>query len=278
VAWGEDRYGDTDVPLGLSNVVAISASDASSAALKSDGTVVAWGYGWEPPAPELPCHLPCLSDVVALSVGYPYSLALRSDGKVIEFVCGRCAELTSISNAVAIATAAGGFTYILALEADGTVTALGSYRPLDLPAVPAVPPVGLTNVVAIAAGALHSLALKADGTVVAWGLNFNGQTNVPAGLTNVVAITAGDFLSVALSAGGPPVLHEPLTSLSFKDAGQFSCSIRTQNGRVYRLESKHALKDPVWVSGPLVAGTGHEVTLTDFEATDSQRFYRIRRW
>jgi len=30
-------------------------------------------------------------------------------------------------------------------------------------------PVGLTNVVAIAAGNVHSLALRVDGTVAAWG-------------------------------------------------------------------------------------------------------------
>ncbi|MEI9863685.1 MAG: hypothetical protein WDN00_03830 [Limisphaerales bacterium] len=53
-------------------------------------------------------------------------------------------------------------------------------------------PVGLTNVVAIAAGHDDSLALRSDGTVVAWGSGFI-QTNVPASLTNVTAITAGYY-------------------------------------------------------------------------------------
>ena len=67
----------------------------------------------------------------------------------------------------------------------------------------ATPPVGLTNVVEIAAGGFsgstlaHSLALTADGYVVAWGSNLNGQGNVPAGLTNVVAIAAGKRHSLA---------------------------------------------------------------------------------
>jgi len=56
-------------------------------------------------------------------------------------------------------------------------------------------PIGLGNVVAIAAGYAHSLALTAEGRVVAWG--YNGYrdrgiaTDVPSGLSNVVAIAAG---------------------------------------------------------------------------------------
>lgn len=63
-------------------------------------------------------------------------------------------------------------------------------------------PVGLSNVVAVGAGGSHSLALKSDGTVVAWGLNLYGQTNVPSGLTNVIAITGGGDQSLALKADG----------------------------------------------------------------------------
>jgi alpha-tubulin suppressor-like RCC1 family protein len=43
VAWGYDQYGQTDVPKGLHNVVAIAAGSNHALALKSDGTVVGWG-------------------------------------------------------------------------------------------------------------------------------------------------------------------------------------------------------------------------------------------
>ena len=43
VAWGSDSYGQSTVPDGLSDVTAIAAGNAHSLALKSDGTVVAWG-------------------------------------------------------------------------------------------------------------------------------------------------------------------------------------------------------------------------------------------
>ena len=40
VAWGNDNNGETDVPSGLSNVVAVASGDGQSLALQSDGTVV----------------------------------------------------------------------------------------------------------------------------------------------------------------------------------------------------------------------------------------------
>ena len=43
VAWGKNFYGQAIVPAGLSGVTAIAAGGDHSLALKSDGTVVAWG-------------------------------------------------------------------------------------------------------------------------------------------------------------------------------------------------------------------------------------------
>ena len=43
VAWGLNNKGQTKVPEDLKSVVAIAAGSDHSLALKSDGTVVAWG-------------------------------------------------------------------------------------------------------------------------------------------------------------------------------------------------------------------------------------------
>ena len=47
VAWGDNYYGQSSVPAGLSNVAAVAAGGRGSLALKKDGTVVYWGlpYG-----------------------------------------------------------------------------------------------------------------------------------------------------------------------------------------------------------------------------------------
>src|SRR5512140_3525956 len=43
VAWGDNRAGQTNVPPGLSDVIAVSGGVFHSLALKNNGTVVAWG-------------------------------------------------------------------------------------------------------------------------------------------------------------------------------------------------------------------------------------------
>lgn len=61
-------------------------------------------------------------------------------------------------------------------------------------------PAGLDQVVAIAAGGQHSLALRADGSLVAWGRNHQGQATIPAGLPAVRSVAAGSDFNVAVLA------------------------------------------------------------------------------
>ena len=59
--------------------MAIAAGDAHSLALKSDGTVVAWGENSAKQA-NVPADL---TGVVAVSAGIYHSLALKSDGSIV---------------------------------------------------------------------------------------------------------------------------------------------------------------------------------------------------
>jgi alpha-tubulin suppressor-like RCC1 family protein len=192
-AWGDNTYGQTTIPAGLSNVVAIAAGGYHSVALRSDGTVTAWGMNAEGQT-TIPAGL---SNVVAIAAGGYHTVALRSDGTVTAWgynSSGQTIIPPVLTDVVAIA--AGGF-HTVALMPDGTVTAWG-----DNGQNQAMIPAGLNNVVAIAAGYDHTVALKSNGTVAAWGDNIYGQTTKPAGLSGVVAIDAGGYHSVALKSDG----------------------------------------------------------------------------
>jgi alpha-tubulin suppressor-like RCC1 family protein len=203
VTWG--IAGSTNVPSGLSNVVAVAAGGEYDLCLKADGTVAAWGnnndyyngYAGEAVVPA------GLSNVVAVASGGYDSLVLKSDGTVAVWGWNNVGQATvpaGLSNVVAVA---GGWQHSMALKSDGTIVAWGG----NGFGQSTVPP-GLSNVIAIAAGRLHSLALLADGTMAAWGDNtdfygnYRGEATVPAGLSNVVAIAGQSYGSVALKSDG----------------------------------------------------------------------------
>jgi alpha-tubulin suppressor-like RCC1 family protein len=200
-AWGAGTnyvfpaYGQSVVPSGLSNAVAVAGGGAHSLSLRTDGSVLAWGYnsGGQTNVPGT------LTNAVGIAAGDSYGLALRNDGRVVAWGNNDFAATNvpaNLTNAVAIS--AGGANG-LALRRDGTVVSWGDkFNIYGLTNIPT----GLSNVAAVAAGGFHCLALRNDGTVTAWGNNAYGQTSVPAGLTNVVAVAAGSSFSVALRRDG----------------------------------------------------------------------------
>lgn len=204
ISWGTHREGELTVPPG-DDVIALATGQYHSLALKTDGSVVAWGglntYGQT----TVPTDL---GPVVAVAAGGDYwlndaghSLALKSDGTVVAWGYaheGQLAVPEGLNQVIGIAT---GRVHSLALKSDGSVVAWG-YNPFGSVA----PPPGLSNVVAIAADGYFSLALKSDGTLVAWGSNFNGtewaEASAPVGLADVVAISIGRFHSLAMKNDG----------------------------------------------------------------------------
>src|SRR5262249_55131904 len=132
----------------------------------------------------------------------------------------RANSLQPIQTNVTWQAIAAGYTYTLAIRADGTLWTWGTdgrgelgngmfYIYTNTPQ--SVQP-GLTWQ-SIAAGGGHSLALRPDGTLWTWGYNSNGQlgngsngsTNTPQAIqTNVTwqAIAAGGSHTVALRADG----------------------------------------------------------------------------
>lgn len=196
VRWGRNDAGQNTIPSGLSGVTAIADGGNHCLALKSNGTVVGWGRSDQGQTTP-PAGL---SGVTAIAAGALYSIALKSDGTVVGWGSNYYQETTipvGLSGVSAITT---GTYSSIALKNDGTVVAWGMNNNGEI----TIPP-GLSGVTAISLGGGHCLALKNDGTVVAWGNNYGGQTTIPAGLNSVTAIAAGGGYSLALKSDGTVV-------------------------------------------------------------------------
>jgi len=202
-----------------------------TAAVKSDGSVVAWGYngngqlgggealGLVRAYPGTP--IPSLSSMRDVATGDYHTVALKDDGTVWSWGYNGQGQLGSGStidsdNPIAvtgltnvIAVAAGG-RHTLALKSDGTVWAWGYNYYGQLGRAPynftdSSTPVqiyGLTDVIAIAAGGKRSLALKKDGTVWAWGILANITDDTTASIYSAPLQVPGLAGIVAISAGG----------------------------------------------------------------------------
>lgn len=195
ISWGDNSYGQTNVPANMTNVVAMAGGLYHTVALRGTGRVSCWGnsnyFQTTTPVALL------LTNSMAVGAGRYHSLAVMTNGQVVAWGYNGSGQATvpaSLSNVTAVA---GGWNHSAALLSSGRVVVWGqsSFGQTNVPA-------NVTDAVAIASGSYHLLALRSNGTVVAWGYDGDGQTNVPAGLNHVVAIACGSSHSLALKSDG----------------------------------------------------------------------------
>src|SRR5262245_60524287 len=79
IAWGDNSYGQTNLPSGLSNIVTLAAGANHTVALRNDGIVLSWGDDSMQQV-TLPVSL---TTAMAIGAGANHSLAVRSNGTVV---------------------------------------------------------------------------------------------------------------------------------------------------------------------------------------------------
>ena len=196
-AWGRNFFGQlgdgtTTQRLGarggpghLAGVTAVAAGEGSTYALKSDGTVWAWGHNNEGQLGDgtktdryTPVRVQGLTNVVAIAAGEVHAIALKSDGTVWAWGNNLFGTL-----------------------GDGTTN----------PALTPVQAASLSGMTAIAANGYHSAAVKSDGTLWCWGSGLYGELGIgdqpqiwptptqATGVAGAAAVEAGSNHTVVLT-------------------------------------------------------------------------------
>ena len=226
-AWGNNDYGQlgngwtsnqtgggsaVPVPVvGLTGATAIAAGGSTAYALRTDGTVWAWGAG---NAGQLgngavndasaPVQVSGLTGVVSIAATGGNGYAVRSDGTVWSWGSNASGALgngssvvfssvpVQVSGITGAKEVAGGGNGAYTHRADGTVWAWGNNTEGQLgndstaaqSAVP-VQVTGLTGATAIAGGRYNGYAVKSDGTVWSWGAGSDGALGSGVNCENV---------------------------------------------------------------------------------------------
>ncbi len=256
-SWGDNTYGElgngttssvrgsnpTPVPVpGLAGVTQVAAGAAYSLALKSDGTVWAWGDNDKGQlgdgttiSRDLPEKIASLTGVTRLVAGAAASYAIQAGGTLLAWGDASSGLLGNGATQGFSATPAPvrGLTGVTAVATSQTTT-LAVTGPSGLlwgwgqnyygqvgdgTATPRYFPTqtSLTGVTQVASGAIASGAVLTSGQLMTWGSNADGElgqsavtTPVPAPapvatLAGVTQLVMGDFSALAVGSPAPRI-------------------------------------------------------------------------
>jgi hypothetical protein len=211
-AWGANSYGQlgdnwacgvsfclSPVHIGSSSWSAASAGVQHSLAVRSDGTLWAWGdntvgqLGDGQACSTFRCLTPVQVGTdthwVSVSAGSYFSVGRKTDGTLWAWGAndsGQLGDGTTTNRLTPVqvgtdsnwASVSAGNIHTAATKTDGTVWTWGPNSSFELGHSPSTVPVQVgtdTNWASVSAGWFHTVALKTNGELWAWGTNTSGQ-------------------------------------------------------------------------------------------------------
>ncbi len=189
LGWGYNGEGQASIPTDFTNTKSAAAGWFHNLALKTDGTVYAWGmniygqlgFGTADTDPHpIPEQVAGLSDVTVVAAGSYHSMVIRQDGTVWVWGNNNQGQL-----------------------GDGSTEK--SYTPKQVTGL------GGTGVArSIAGGWGHSLVALSDGTVWAWGLNQKGQIGLTSAETSMQSYALQEEQGESIFTESPPFLSNDI--------------------------------------------------------------------
>ena len=164
VCWGYYRDGIADAPAG--GFKTVSAGVNHSCGIRSDGTAVCWGFNGSGQA-DAPT-----GGFKTVSAGEYHSCGIRSDGTVVCWGSNEYGRVDAPTGGFKTVSASRFFS--CGIRSQGTVVCWGQNW-----AGQAGAPTG--DFETVSAGDYHSCGIRSDGTVVCWGQNWAGQADAPTG-------------------------------------------------------------------------------------------------
>ncbi len=179
-------------------IIAVGSGAATVYAVKSDGTVAAWGRNdWRQ------LRIPTTAtNIIDVEGGARHAVALRADGTVVSWGDNTVGQATTPPGLRDIVQVSAGEDHSCALSSTGTVVCWGSNANEQI-RIPGT----VRDIVKIASGRYVNLAIKSDGTLIRWGsfATVNEFANFTGGpITNAIAV-ASDNQNSLVGLGDIPV-------------------------------------------------------------------------
>jgi alpha-tubulin suppressor-like RCC1 family protein/fibronectin type 3 domain-containing protein len=255
----------------LTGVVDMAAGPRHSAAVKSDGTLWAWGDARyspsgqsSPPLRLLPVQIGTGKRWARVSAGGSRTYAIQTDGSLWGwgYNAGALGDGTEITRTTPVRIGAdynwrdvfGGPGHTLAIKTDGTLWVWGSIYERYLTPVQ----VGSASDWAAASpGLFHTVAIKTDGTLWSWGTNEYGQLGDGTTTTRFTPVRVGsaaDWASVSAGYEHTVALKRDGSLWAWGINGNGNLGDGTRTNRNYPVRIGLAND---WVTAS--AGAGHSV-------------------